>query len=989
MPGPPPSPAADPPAHAKSRAMSRSALLLSLTVVLATGGGPALRSAAAERVSFNEHIRPLFAKHCVACHGGVQQASGLSFIYRTSALAEADSGARPIVPGDLEASELVARVTATDPDLRMPPVDHGPALSKEEIAHLTQWIEQGAEWEELWSFVPPKRHEPPQVKNPQWVRSPVDAFVAARLEREGLAPSPEADKREWLRRASFDLLGLPPSSDLTARFLADESPQAYERVVDELLASPHFGERWASMWLDIARYADTVGFERDPHRNIWPYRDWLIRAHNADMPYDEFVIKQLAGDMLPEASLDDVLATALHRNTQTNAEGGTDDEEFRTAAVIDRISTTWQAFGGLTFGCTQCHSHPYDPIEHDEFYKFYAVFNTSRDTDVEEDFPLLGVPNDYKQVAKAESLDREIRQLAAAIREPLVAVATDDGTWHGLDIDQARSTGNAKLITRRDETSGATEVVAQGTITSGSQFTLSAPRPAGVHRLTALRIDALPHDLEAALRVPELGFVVSRLHLNVYLPGEDKPSEVFFRYVFCDDPQPNLDPLESLDDNPNGWGIYTRLYRPAWGVFVLRDPIDLPEGSRLELVLKQNRNTVGSHALVIQRGRYSASSDERFSQITAGASWQAMFDSWHNTRDERAKIASTHVPVMGELADEVKRQTFVFVRGNFLDKGEHVEPGVPRVFGEGTNEIDNRLKVAQWFVSPEQPLTARVMVNRVWEQLFGLGIVETVGDFGTSGLAPSHPELLDDLAVRFRTDHKWSVKQLLRELVLSSTYRQQAAADPATLEADPRNVLLSRGPRQRLSAEMVRDQALVLSGRFSAKMHGPPVMPPQPDGIWRSVYNGSVWETATNEDRYRRAVYTYWKRTSGYPSMMTFDVPSREVCTVRRIATSTPLQALVVLNDPAFVELAQGLAERMVKEGGAAPHERIAWAFERASGVPPTEGMLGALTSLHDEAAQSFDAANEQMKKLGATSEAYALTIVANAILNLDDVITR
>ncbi len=967
--------------------MSRSAIFLTLAFALATLGGWAHPAWGAERVSFNDHIRPIFAKHCVACHGGVQMASNLSFIYRDSALAEADSGLVPIVPGDTRNSEVVARVTTDDPDIRMPPADH-PPLTAEEIALLTEWIAQGAEWDEPWSFVRPKRHDPPKVRHPEWVRSPLDGQILARLEREGLTPSPKASKREWLRRVSFDLVGMPPSPELTARFLADESPQAYERVVDELLASPHYGERWAAMWLDIARYADTVGFERDPHRNIWPYRDWLIRALNDDLPYDQFLIKQLAGDLLPNASLDDKIATGFHRNTQTNTEGGTDDEEFRVAAVIDRINTTWQAFGGLTFGCTQCHSHPYDPIEHEEYYKFYALFNTSRDADIDEDFPLLAVPNNREEQERATSLDREIRELARQLREPLVPLATDEGAWQDLPIDQAKSTGNTQLVIRRDESSEATEVWAEGTLTAGSQFTLSAPIPAGTKRLTALRIEALPHDLAQALRTPEWGFVLSRLHLQVTLPGEEKPTEHFFRYAYGDDPEPMLEPLESIDDNGNGWGAYTRIDRPMWAVFVLRDPVDVPAGARITLVLTQNRSFTGSGPLVIRRGRYSVSSDEQFSRIVGGGTWSQKFDHWHNAREARAKIASTAIPVMAEQAENVARETFVFLRGNFLDKGEQVAPGVPRVFG-AEHEIDNRLEVARWFVSDEHPLTARVMVNRIWEQLFGLGIVETVGDFGTSGVVPSHPELLDDLAVRFRTEHEWSVKRLLRELVLSSTYRQQAATDPQRLEADPRNVLLSRGPRQRLSAEMVRDQALVLSGRFAPKMYGPPVMPPQPDGIWRSAYNGSVWQTATDENRYRRAVYTYWKRTSGYPSMMTFDAPSREICTVRRIATSTPLQALVVLNDPAYVELAQGLAERMISEGGTTPSERIKWAFEQASGVPPTEGMMAALESLHQEATSQFVPTDEQFKKLGATAESYALTIVANAILNLDDVITR
>lgn len=945
-----------------------------------------------QRVGFDEHIRPLLSAHCVSCHGGVQQASDLSLIYRESAIAEAGSGERAIVPGDPEASELLRRVASDDPDLRMPPADHGPALSPHQIALLKQWIEQGAEWEELWSLVPPQRQPLPVVKRTDWVRTTIDPFVLARLEQEGLAPSPEGDRREWLRRVSFDLVGLPPSAEETAAFLADESPEAYQRVVDRLLASPHFGERWAAMWLDLARYADTVGYERDPPRDIWPYRDWLIRAINADLPYDEFVVKQLAGDLLPGATLEDRLATALHRNTQTNSEGGTDDEEFRVAAVIDRVSTTWQVFGGLTFGCAQCHSHPYDPIEHHEFYEFFALFDRTRDCDLTEDFPLLAVPERWEEVPRAQELDDQMRQLRAQLHAAALELASDRRTWTPLAPDKLSSTGSAELTTAIDPAEGVTEFLAGGTISEGSRFTIEAPLPPQGATLTAVRLEALPRDLEAALKTSELGFVISRLRAFLEIPGEGEPRELFFSDAVCDDPHPLLNPADSLKDGGYGWGAYPRIDRPRWSVFVLRDPVELPPGARLRLELKQDLSTVGSWALVIQRGRLAMSSDPRWTELVQSKEWKEGRQRLDDLAAQRQQIAATRIPVMEEQPAGLERHTHLFQRGNWLDKGERVEPGVPRVFqqpGSLTQVIDNRLALARWFASPEHPLTSRVMVNRVWEQLFGLGIVETVGDFGASGIAPSHPELLDDLAVRFSTDYGWSVKQLLRELVLSATYRQTSVASPEQQERDPRNVLLSRGPRQRLTAEMVRDQALVLSGRFSPKMYGPPVMPPQPDGIWRSVYSAHQWVTAEGEDRYRRAVYTYWKRTSPYPSMLTFDAPSREVCSVQRIATSTPLQALVTLNDPAYIECAQGLAERMASEGGTTPAAQIAWAYELATGLVPSDQGVAPLLELYTAATQAYDSSDDAMKSLGGTPESYALCVVASAVLNLDDVLTR
>jgi hypothetical protein len=740
------------------------------------------------------------------------------------------------------------------------------------------------------------------------------------------------------------------------------------------------------MWLDLARYADTQGFEKDDHRNAWPYRDWVIRALNEGMPFDEFTVRQLAGDLLPGATLGDRVATAFHRNTQTNAEGGTDDEEYRTAAVLDRVATTWEAWMGTTFRCAQCHDHPYEPIRNAEYYQFVDFFNSSRDNDVDQDLPLLGTPNDPAAWREAEQIDERI----AAIRRELFARATplreDPALWRPLHADRASGGGDA-VFTIRDAEGGGSEVIATGTIAANSAFTLEFPLDAGGKQITALRIEALPLDLAGALKSTELGFVLSRLRGEIVSPRA-RPRAIRFAAAYGDEPEPIFDPHDSLRDNNNGWAEYTRMIRPRHAAFVLSQPVEVQAGDRLRLTLEFNQTATGDAPLCIRRGRFAISDSAVWTALAADQDVRRLRRELGDLVRRRDAIPHTDLPVMDELPRGFTRPTFTFIRGNWLDKGDEVEAGVPQVFPPLPADAPaGRLAMARWIVSPEHPLTARVVVNRLWQELFGLGLVETAEDFGTSGTRPSHPELLDHLALRLMRDHRWSIKRLLRDLVLSSTYRQSGAVTTEKREADPRNRRLARGPRTRLTAEMVRDQALVLSGRFSAKMFGPPVMPPQPAGVWRSVYNGAQWLTATGEDRYRRAVYTFWKRTSGYPSMLTFDAPSRDVCVARRIATNTPLQALAVMNDEAYIELAAGLAERMAW-AGAEPDDQIAAGYRWATGSQIVDSKLKRLRQLYDEAAAAFES-QPDANQLAPTRERYALTIVANAIMNLDEVLTK
>jgi hypothetical protein len=536
---------------------------------------------------------------------------------------------------------------------------------------------------------------------------------------------------------------------------------------------------------------------------------------------------------------------------------------------------------------------------------------------------------------------------------------------------------------------GESEVVAEGTISANGEFTLEFPVPVGVEQFTALRIDALPEDIAAALKTAEMGFVLTRLTGEVIPVDGGEPRPIPFAVAVADEPQPVFDPQDSLRDNNFGWAAYTRLWLPRHAVFAVENAVALRSGDRLRLKLEFHQTATGDIALCIRRGRFSMSASSEWTALLADAEMRRLHDELNVARQRRDAIPHVDLPIMAEQPAAFARKSFTFARGNWLDKEVEVQPGVPELFPSlAAGASADRLAMAKWLVAPENPLTARVMVNRLWQELFGVGLVETAEDFGSSGAPPSHPELLDHLALRFQVDHHWSIKHLLRDIVLSATYRQSSVASPEQIAADPRNRLRGRGPRARLSGEMIRDQALALSGRIADKMYGPPVMPPQPEGVWRSVYSGAQWAAAEGEDRYRRAIYTYWKRTSGYPSLLTFDVPSRDVCVGRRIVTNTPLQALVVMNDPAFIELAQGLAERM-EASAQEPPRQIAAAYQWAVGrsIPPEK--LARLMVLYEGAAESFDANSKEKSALASARERYALTIVANALLNLDEILTK
>ena len=967
-------------------------------------------------VDFARDIRPIFNKNCVACHGGVKRAGKISFIYRDVVVAESATDEKPIHPGDPEHSELIHRVSTDNEEDRMPPAEHAAKLSEQDISLLREWIREGAKWKEHWAWIKPVEPVSQKVSKPKWIRQPLDAFVLAKLDAEKLKPSPEADRAQWLRRASFDLIGLPPTPEQIKNFTKDKSPSAHAKVVEQLLAAPQFGERWATPWLDAARHADSMGYEKDPLRTVWPYRDWVVRALNDDLPFDQFTLKQLAGDLLPDATIADQVATTFHRNTQVNTEGGTDDEEFRIAAVIDRVSTTWEVWQGTTMRCVQCHAHPYEPIKHDEFYRSLALFNTTRDWDLADDSPVLRVPTNAASFNDAQKLDAEISAQRLAEFDLAGKLAARDLNWQMLTPHLATATKGMKLAIETNA-----EVRTVGTVAHHAQFTIEAPLPDGLTNLGALRLEVLPDNPDIARLTPEPGFVISQLRLAIItndlrdlsLPRssgrESAPSdspksqsgltsaatratpvEINLAHCFGDEPEPFMNDDAAVRPDNSGWGANPRLTQPRRAVFVPTQTTPLPAGATLRIVIAHDYGPNDTAALVTRRLRLSVTAAGDWIEFGNTPGFQTRRKEIAKLQKQRDAIPDVSLPVMREQPDSFQRATAVFTRGNWLAKGDLVQPGVPGVFNPlHQPDPSNRLALAHWLVSPENPLTARVTVNRLWAEIFGVGLVETVEDFGSSGQPPVNQALLDHLALRFQNDLGWSVKKLLREIVLSATYRQDARTAPALATRDPRNRLLARGPRSRLSAEMVRDQALAVSGLLSGKMSGPPVMPLQPDGIWDVIYSKAKWETSSGEDQHRRALYTFIRRTTGFPSALTFDSPSREVCQTRRIKTNTPLQALVTLNDPVYVECAVALAARLRREAGDDVRKQIGHGYELATGRPPAKSDLHVLEELHRTALARYNAQPELAKQFAGSPADAALALVANALLNLDASLTK
>jgi hypothetical protein len=888
------------------------------------------------KVDYNTQVKPILNKHCMGCHGGVKKAGDVSFLFEHEMLKPGKSGKTPVVRGDADASEMIRRILSDDPDEKMP--KKSPPLSDSEIAILKDWVNEGAAWETHWSYKRLERPEVPSVRSlwnlygflnlgeSRWVKNEIDHFVLQKTNEHKLSVSPEADRATLIRRASLDLTGLPPSEKEVADFENDQSENAYEKVVDRLLKSPAYGERWTSMWMDLARYADTKGYEKDGGRSMWRYRDYVVRSFNEDKPFNQFTVEQLAGDLIPGGkdkfpTNENMIATGFHRNTMTNDEGGTDDEEFRTAALIDRVNATWEVWQGTTFGCIQCHSHPYDPFPHEDYYKYMAFFNNTRDEDVSDEWPKLRFykGEDSVQVEKIRdwvklhdpARDKAVTEFLNVMEPKIIGHSFkkgDQSTVWGVSYYSVKNGGNAR-IPEMDLTDKRTLLIKTRTKAEKAVLTF--------------HLDKLDGPVIASVAVPTRDTVV-------------------------------IAPMVSVS------GRHT--------VFLSLNSTKMPD----EWV---------NIAWVAYQNPLPGEGEPGYGEIVSNYA-QAL----------TGKVEE--MPVFWEGRGDFARKTNVFVRGNWMVKGAEVKPDIPKLLSPmPVDAPKDRLGLAQWIGSRENPLTARVLVNRLWQQLFGLGIVETVEDFGSQGSEPTHRELLDWLAVDFVENDQWSVKKLLKTIVMSATYRQSSKTDRDKLDKDPYNIWLSRGPRVRLSAEQVRDQALACSGLISRKMYGPGVMPPQPDKIWQSPYSGEKWVLSEGEDRYRRGVYTYWKRTAPYPSMVTFDAPSREFCQSRRILTNTPLQALVTLNDPVYLEAAEKLAMKMQKRGKTAEQQLTA-GYKMLTFQPIEKKNLSVLLNIYKQALEAYKikpSAADSILAYGKekSPELAALTISANVMLNLDNVVTK
>jgi mono/diheme cytochrome c family protein len=1022
------------------------------------------RPDAGEPVDFQREIRPILADRCYACHGpdAAAREAGLRLDMAAGATAVGRDGSAAIVPGAPDRSLLLQRVTASDDRDRMPPAEAGDPLTPAQVDALRRWIAQGAVYETHWSFRPVAAPALPTVIDGSWPRNGIDRFVLARLEREGLAPAPEADRATLIRRVALDLTGLPPAPDEVEIFLSDDRAGAYERMVDRLLGSPHYGERWAAAWLDLARYADTKGYEADRQRTIWPYRDWVVRALNDDMPFDRFTIEQLAGDLLPDAGIEQRVATAFHRNTMTNDEGGTDDEEFRVAAVVDRVNTTMQVWMGMTMACAQCHDHKFDPISMQEYYRFFAYFNGTEDSDRVDEAPRMSVPSPEQRV-HLQTLEDAIAALEASEAGLIERARAGYDAWEATRAALPVAAVTGGLVARYELDDGldsAAGPAGAGTAAGGEP--VFAPGVTG--RALALGDgrhvvlgDVGDFDRDAAFSYG--GWILPESGATMVPFARMDPSDDYRGYdVFLHERRAYVHIIHRWPDDlirvntraalPVGeWTHFMVTYdgsgraagvaihvdgRPAalevthdslTGTIRTAAPMYLGrrhgerhfDGRLDDVRLYDRALDAGEVAAVADRGLRAMAAlprDERDEAVrtTLERVHLARLDGpLPEIREELAARRAQRdavlagvpsIPVMRELPPEQDRATHLLRGGSFLSPGETVAPGVPAVFHDGPAGPDaDRLDLARWIVDPANPLTARVTVNRYWDRFFGAGLVETTEDFGTQGALPTHPELLDWLSERFVAGG-WSLKSLCRLIVTSATYRQSSRAAPELRERDPDNRLLARGPRHRLPAETIRDQALAVSGLLNRELYGPPVFPPQPDGVWQIVYSNEQWTTAEGDDRYRRALYTFWRRTSPYPSMATFDAPSREFCVSRRIRTNTPLQALVTLNDPVFVEAAQGLARRVLREAGSDPADRAARALRLALAREPRRAEVAELAGLA-EVLRGHYAADADAAETMATdplgplpdglepAEAAAWTVVANVVMNLDEFLMK
>jgi mono/diheme cytochrome c family protein len=1032
-------------------------------------------ASAGDKLEYNRDIRPILAENCFACHGpdSASRKADLRLDQREAAI---KTGA--ITPGKIDESELISRITSDDPDQVMPPAKLKRVLSPEQKDALKRWIADGAEYQPHWSLIAPKRPQPPDVKQSAWVRNPIDRFVLAKLEARGLQPAPEADRRTLIRRLSLDLTGLPPSPGDVDAFVNDSAPNAYDQLVERLLASPRWGEHRGRYWLDYARYADTHGIHFDNYRENWAYRDWVIRAFNRNLPFDQFATEQLAGDLLPNHSLDQEIGSGFNRCNITTNEGGAIDDEYLVLYTRDRTETTAQVFLGLTAGCAVCHDHKFDPLSQKEFYELAAFFNNTTqramDGNIKDTPPIVFVPLSDDQ-KRWKEVDHEAKDAKAKVEERKKVARADFDSWLSSASASAMTTtipaDGLKLHAPLTEGDGkSTQVFVDSeprTIELGGDLAWKTghvsshayqSKPGGVVELA----DAGDFERDqgfsygAWVQIPKgagSAALIARMDesndyrgWDIWLEGGKVGSHIIHKW-------PD-DALKAVANNPIKIGEWTHVFITYDGsskveglkiyingksqpVSVQADGLKNSIKTTVPFKVAQRSNGQRVNDLVIQDirlyGRALPEKDVEQLARSTRAAWLAskpagqrgdaenneLYDWWLPANDtdyqkhtetlaaiekEQATIRSrgTIAHVMHEKGDQA--MAYILYRGDYDKRRDEVKPSTPAALPPfPADQPKNRLGFAQWLLSPEHPLTARVTVNRFWQEVFGAGIVKTAGDFGVTGELPTHPELLDWLAVEFR-ESGWNVKDFFKLIVSSASYRQSSVTTPEKLEKDPANKLLSRGPRFRMDAEMVRDYALAASGLLSSRVGGPSVKPYQPEGVWEAVAmigsNTRDYRRDSGESLYRRSFYTFWKRAAPPASMDIFNAPSREVCTVRRERTNTPLQALVTLNDPQFVEAARGLAERILKDNAGTTESRIdelakrllgrSFRAEEAQVVNQSLERLLAFYTGHVDDAKLVVAVGESKPDLSLDIPTLAAwTMLTNELMNLDEVLNK
>jgi hypothetical protein len=1030
----------------------------------------AVRAGADERVDFARDIRPILSDACFLCHGpdDGQRKADLRLDTRDGALGNRDGGA-PFVAGKPEESEAWLRITSSDPTMLMPPAKSGKKLSAKQIELIKAWIEQGAKWNSHWAFETPSRPPEPKVTNAGWAKNPIDAFILARLEREGLQPSPEADRTTLLRRLSLDLIGLPPMIAEVDSFLADKSDRAYENAVDRLLSSPHYGERWARIWLDGARYADSDGYEKDKSRQVWAYRDWVINSLNQNLPYDRFIIDQIAGDLLPDAAPDQLMATGFLRNSMINEEGGVDPEQFRMEAMFDRMDAIGKGVLGLTIQCAQCHSHKFDPLTQEEYYRMFAFLNNSHESSAAAYTPaeMMLRADIFRQIHEIEAaLQHQNPDWPERMAQWEESVAGNQPEWTIIQSAEDDPSGGQKMYRLKDGS-----YLCQGYAPTKHDVTVTMTTP--VQNITAFRLEQL-NDPNLPLGGPgrSIKGTAALTEFKVRVKPIGKPDKgEFVKFVKATaDANPAEKPLEAIYDDKSGkkrvtgpvemaidgkdetaWGIDIgpgHRNRPCKAVFVAEKPISFEEGVEIEVHLVQNHggwNSDDNQNHNLGRFRLAVTSaPEPVADVLPGdvrtalaipresrtpAQTAAIFSYWRTTvpewQEANAKIEElwkqhpegSSQLVLAERSE--RRTTHMLQRGDFLKPAAVVAPGVPAFLHPlPAGAPATRLTFAKWLVDRKSPTTARSFVNRIWQTYFGTGLVSTSEDLGSQSEAPSHPDLLDWLAVEFMEpaiipkseiqnpkSFPWDIKRLHKLIVMSASYRQSSKVTPELHARDPFNRLLARGPRMRVDAEVVRDVALAASGLLDATVGGPSVFPPAPDFLFTppASYGPKTWKTDTGSGRFRRAIYTFRYRSVPYPALQAFDAPNGDFSCVRRTRSNTPLQALTSLNEPIFLECARSLALRAVTDGGSDDAVRMAYAFRRCLARPPSTKESATLLALLAKETARFADDKQNPWELAAADPQHppelpsgttpaqlaAWTAVSRVLLNLDETITK